>query len=88
MISASSMVADIVGPICETGDFLAKDRPIVAEQGDLLVIRNAGAYASSMASNYNTRPRAPEVMVSGSEVKLVRPRETVEELLAHERACL
>lgn len=82
------MIADIVGPICETGDFLAKDRPIVAEQGDLLVIRNAGAYASSMASNYNTRPRAPEVMVSGSEVKLVRPRETVEELLAHERACL
>ncbi len=82
------MIADIVGPICETGDFLAKDRPIVAEQGDLLVIRNAGAYASSMASNYNTRPRAPEVMVSGSEVKLVRPRETVEELLAHERLCL
>ena len=86
--SGEPMVADIVGPICETGDFLAKDRPIVAEQGDLLVIRNAGAYASSMASNYNTRPRAPEVMVSGSEVKLVRPRETVEELLAHERACL
>ena len=80
--------ADIVGPICETGDFLAKDRMISAQAGDLLVVRSAGAYASSMAGNYNTRPRAAEVLVNGSEAKIVRRRETLEEMLDNERDCL
>ena len=80
--------ADIVGPICETGDFLAKDRMISAQEGDFLVVRSAGAYASSMAGNYNTRPRAAEVLVNGSEAKIVRRRETLEEMLANERDCL
>ena len=80
--------ADIVGPICETGDFLGKDRMISAQAGDLLVVRSAGAYASSMAGNYNTRPRAAEVLVTGSEAKVVRRRETLEEMLANERDCL
>ena len=80
--------ADIVGPICETGDFLAKDRMISAQEGDFLVVRSAGAYASSMAGNYNTRPRAAEVLVNGSEAKIVRHRETLEEMLANERDCL
>ena len=80
--------ADIVGPICETGDFLAKDRVISAQAGDLLVVRSAGAYASSMAGNYNTRPRAAEVLINGNEAKIVRHRETLEEMLANERDCL
>ena len=80
--------ADIVGPICETGDFLAKDRMISAQEGDFLVVRSAGAYASSMAGNYNTRPRAAEVLINGNEAKIVRCRETLEEMLANERDCL
>ncbi|MDO5059668.1 MAG: diaminopimelate decarboxylase [Neisseria sp.] len=80
--------ADIVGPICETGDFLAQNRKIAAKAGDLLVVQSAGAYASSMASNYNTRVRAAEVLVSGSEAKLVRPRETLDDLLKYEKSCL
>ena len=86
--SAAPFAADIVGPICETGDFLAKDRSIAAQAGDLLVVRSAGAYASSMAGNYNTRPRAAEVLVCGSQARLVRRRETIEEMLANERECL
>lgn len=86
--AGSAVVADVVGPICETGDFLARDREISARAGDLLLVRSAGAYASSMASNYNTRCRAAEVLVNGSEAKLVRPRETLNELLAGELACL
>lgn len=86
--SAAPFTADIVGPICETGDFLAKDRRIAAQAGDLLVVRGAGAYAASMAGNYNARRRAAEVLVSGSQARLVRRRETVEEMLANEQACL
>ena len=86
--SAAPFTADIVGPVCETGDFLAKDRRIAAQAGDLLVVRGAGAYAASMAGNYNARRRAAEVLVSGSESRLVRRRETVEEMLANEQACL
>ncbi|KPN70751.1 diaminopimelate decarboxylase [Neisseria sp. 83E34] len=85
---AVPVLADIVGPVCETGDFLAQNREIAAKQGDLLVVRSAGAYASSMASNYNTRARAAEVLVSGSEAKLVRRRETIEDMLANEIDCL
>ncbi|NUE79865.1 diaminopimelate decarboxylase [Snodgrassella alvi] len=86
--TADKFVADIVGPICETGDFLAKDRTIAAKAGDLLLIQSAGAYASSMASNYNTRCRAAEVLVNGTEHHLIRERETIDSLLATETACL
>ncbi|WP_312377763.1 diaminopimelate decarboxylase [Pseudomonas oryzihabitans] len=75
---------DLVGPICETGDFLAKDRELVLAEGDLLAIRSAGAYGFTMSSNYNTRGRAAEVMVDGDQAYLVRRRETLEELFAGE----
>lgn len=78
---------DIVGPICETGDFLAKDRALVLAEGDLLAVRSAGAYGFVMSSNYNTRGRAAEVMVDGDQMHLVRRRESLEELYASE-ACL
>jgi diaminopimelate decarboxylase len=82
---AASAVYDIVGPICETGDFLAKDRALTAKEGDLLAVMSSGAYAMSMASNYNSRPRAAEVMVQGSAAELVRARESAEQLFALER---
>ena len=69
-----------VGPICETGDFLAKDRELAVLAGDLLVVKSAGAYASSMASNYNTRTRAAEVMVKQGEQRLIRRRENISDL--------
>lgn len=75
---------EIVGPICETGDFLGHARPLSLASGDLLAIMSAGAYGMAMSSNYNTRPRAAEVMVDGDTVHLVRRRETVEELFALE----
>jgi len=75
---------DIVGPICETGDFLGKDRDMYLEQGDLLAIRSVGAYGFTMASNYNTRPRSPEILVDGKNTHIIRDRETVESLLANE----
>ncbi|MFT5814196.1 MAG: diaminopimelate decarboxylase [Psychroserpens sp.] len=71
---------DVVGPICETGDFLGKDRTLAISAGDLLAIRSAGAYGFTMSSNYNSRPRAAEVMVDGSESYLVRKRETLSQL--------
>ncbi len=75
---------EIVGPICESGDFLGHARPLAIEPGDLLAIMSAGAYGMAMSSNYNTRPRAAEVMVDGDQFHLIRRRETVEELLALE----
>jgi diaminopimelate decarboxylase len=78
-------VYDIVGPVCESGDFLAKDRSLAAREGDLLAIMSAGAYGMAMSSNYNSRPRAAEVLVDGTESHLVRRRESVEELFALER---
>ncbi|MBK8892859.1 MAG: diaminopimelate decarboxylase [Propionivibrio sp.] len=75
---------DIVGPICESGDFLGRGRPLAIEPGDLLAVMSAGAYGMAMSSNYNTRPRAAEVMVDGAQVHLIRQRETVEGLFAHE----
>lgn len=75
---------DIVGPICESGDFLGRNRSLAIEPGDLLAVMSAGAYGMVMSSNYNTRPRAAEVMVDGAKVYLIRRRETVEELYAHE----
>ncbi len=75
---------DIVGPVCETGDFLGKDRELAIREGDLLAVRSAGAYGFSMSSNYNSRPRPAEVMVDGDHVHLVRARETLAELYAGE----
>ena len=75
---------DIVGPICETGDFLGKDRALAIEEGDLLAIRSAGAYGFTMSSNYNSRPRTAEIMVDGDAVHLIRERETIESLYAGE----
>jgi diaminopimelate decarboxylase len=76
---------DIVGPVCETGDFIARDRRLAAREGDLLAVMSAGAYGMSMASNYNTRPRAAEVMVDADAVYLIREREDVSDLFAKER---
>jgi len=75
---------DVVGPICESGDFLALDRELAIGEGDLLAVRTAGAYAMAMSSNYNARPRACEVMVDGGDAHLIRRRETVAELHALE----
>ncbi|MGZ5076510.1 MAG: diaminopimelate decarboxylase [Methylobacter sp.] len=75
---------DIVGPVCETGDFLGKDRPLKIAQGDLLAIRSSGAYGFTMSSNYNSRPRLAELMVDGSNLHLVRERETIAQLWAGE----
>lgn len=75
----------VVGPVCETGDFLGHDRELALSQGDLLAIMSAGAYGMSMSSNYNSRPRAAEVMVDGNRVHLIRERESVEQLIAAER---
>lgn len=75
---------DIVGPVCETGDFLAKERDLALAEGDLLALCSAGAYGFVMSSNYNSRGRAAEVVVDGEQAYLVRRRETIEELYAHE----
>ncbi len=75
---------DIVGPICETGDFLGKDRDLILEAGDLLAVRSSGAYGFTMSSNYNTRPRVAEIMVDGDQMHVVRERETIESLYANE----
>ncbi|PMY47158.1 MULTISPECIES: diaminopimelate decarboxylase [Pseudomonas] len=77
-------IYDIVGPICETGDFLAKERQLALEEGDLLAVHSAGAYGFVMSSNYNTRGRAAEVLVDGEQAVEVRRRETVAELFAGE----
>jgi diaminopimelate decarboxylase len=76
---------EVVGPVCESGDFLGHGRELAVEEGDLLAVMSAGAYAMSMSSNYNTRPRAPEVIVDGAAVHLVREREPVASLFALER---
>ncbi len=75
---------DVVGPVCETGDFLGKDRALCIESGDLLAVRSAGAYGFSMSSTYNSRPRAAEVMVDGAKTYLVRARQGIEDLMAGE----
>jgi len=75
---------EIVGPVCESGDFLARARTLPLREGDLLAIMAAGAYGMSMSSNYNTRPRAAEVMVDGAQAHLIRERESVSELMARE----
>jgi diaminopimelate decarboxylase len=79
------LVYDIVGPVCETGDFLGKDRKLALREGDLLVMRSAGAYGFSMSSNYNTRPRPVEIMVDGDKVYVINQRETFKQMIAGER---
>ena len=76
---------DVVGPVCETGDFIGLGRDLAVAEGGLLAVLSAGAYGMSMSSNYNTRPRAAEVLVNKNEIRLVRQRETVEGLMAGER---
>jgi diaminopimelate decarboxylase len=78
-------VYDLVGPVCETGDFLGKDRELDLEAGDLLAVRSAGAYGFTMSSNYNSRNRAAEVMVDGDKAHLIRSRETIDHQLAGEQ---
>jgi diaminopimelate decarboxylase len=75
---------DLVGPVCETGDFLGKDRKLNLKAGDLLAVMSSGAYGFTMSSNYNTRPRAAEVMVQDDQAWLIRPRETYEDLMGSE----
>jgi diaminopimelate decarboxylase len=78
-------VYDVVGPVCETGDFLGKERELQLAEGDLLAVRSAGAYGFTMSSNYNSRPRAAEVMVDGDRVFVIRERETLADLFRHEQ---
>ncbi len=80
------VVVDVVGPVCETGDFFARDRPLEkVKAGDLVAVLDSGAYGMSLASNYNSRPRPAEVLVKGRRARLIRRRETTEDLLRSER---
>src|SRR4051812_38275223 len=81
---AVAAVYDVVGPVCESADFLAKERRLAAREGDLLAVMSAGAYGMAMSSNYNSRPRAAEVLVDGTAAHLVRRRESIDELFAAE----
>ncbi len=82
--SGDSVTYDVVGPVCETGDFLGRQRELVLAEGDLLAVRSAGAYGFSMSSNYNTRPRAAEIMVDGDSTHLIREREVLDDLVRGE----
>ena len=82
---AEEEVVDVVGPICESSDFLAKERKLPrVKRGDLLAVMSAGAYGFVMSSNYNSRPRCPEILVDGNKYFVVRRRETIEDLIALE----
>jgi diaminopimelate decarboxylase len=83
--SQAAATYDVVGPVCESGDWIGRDRALAVQAGDLLAVLSAGAYCMSMASNYNTRGRAPEVLVSGNTATLIRHRETLQDLLLNER---
>ena len=80
-----AMLCDVVGPVCESGDWIGRDRPISAQAGEYLAVLSAGAYCVSMSSNYNSRPRAAELLVDGDTVHVLRPRETVASLFADEK---
>ena len=83
---AGKVKVDIVGPVCESGDFFAEGRSLPAVgEGELLVLKSAGAYGMAMASNYNARPRPAEVLVDGRQYELVRRRETLKDLIAGEK---
>jgi diaminopimelate decarboxylase len=77
-------VWDVVGPVCESGDWLGRDRALAVAPGDILALLSAGAYGMTMSSNYNSRPRAAEVMVDGDRVSVIRERESIEHLMAGE----
>ncbi len=83
--SADESTWDIVGPVCETGDFLGKDRQLKLSQGDLLAIRSSGAYGFTMSSSYNSRPRLAEIMVDGTDIHLIRERESIPHLWQGEK---
>jgi len=83
--SSSARTYDVVGPVCESGDWLGRSRELALAEGDLLAILSAGAYGMSMSSNYNSRPRGAEVMVDGDRMHLIRERERIEDLFATER---
>ena len=84
----AAQIYDVVGPVCESGDWLGKDRSLVIKANDYLAILSTGAYGFTMASNYNTRPRPAEVMVDGNQAYIIRERETITELLSKERLLL
>lgn len=86
--AAPAQQYEVVGPVCESGDFLGHARDLAIEQGDFLALMSAGAYGMSMSSNYNTRPRAAEIMVDGATTNLIREREKVEQLFAGEKIYL
>jgi diaminopimelate decarboxylase len=82
---APAVTYDVVGPVCESGDWLGRDRALAVQPGDRIAVLSAGAYGMAMASNYNTRARAAEVMVDGSRAHLIRERESIADLLRNER---
>jgi diaminopimelate decarboxylase len=82
---AKASVYDVVGPVCESGDWIGRDRKLATQSGELLAVLSAGAYCMSMASNYNSRGRAAEVLVDGSEAHLIRQREEVADLMRNEK---
>jgi diaminopimelate decarboxylase len=84
--SAKLISGDVVGPVCESGDFLALARELPeVESGDLLAVMSAGAYGFVMASNYNSRPRTPELLINGSEVHVIRERDSFEDIIRNEK---
>jgi diaminopimelate decarboxylase len=82
--AGDSVTYDVVGPVCETGDFLGRQRDLVLAEGDLLAVRSAGAYGFSMSSNYNSRPRSAEIMVDGDSIHVIREREVLDDLVRGE----
>jgi diaminopimelate decarboxylase len=85
-VAVATETTDVVGPVCETGDFFARDRELpIAKEGDLLALLDVGAYGLVLSSNYNTRPRPAEVLVDGAKVKIIRRRETIADLLRNEK---
>ncbi|MEJ2114597.1 MAG: diaminopimelate decarboxylase, partial [Gammaproteobacteria bacterium] len=83
-IDAASAIYDVVGPVCETGDFLGKGRGLSIQEGSLLAVHAVGAYGFVMASNYNTRLHAAELLVDGDQAYIIRMRETFDQLLTNE----
>jgi len=83
--TCQATVFDVVGPVCESGDWIGRDRTLAVQAGDQLAVLSAGAYCMSMASNYNTRGRAAELLVDGGTVHLIRERESAAEQMRHER---
>jgi diaminopimelate decarboxylase len=82
---APALVCDVVGPVCESGDWLGRDRSLHAQPGDLLAVLSTGAYCMSMASNYNTRGRPAEILVDGAQAHVIRTRENSADQMRHER---